>query len=75
MDYSLLGSSVHGIFQARMLEWTAIFLGELPNLGIGPGTPELQAVTCIAGGFFTDWATRKAPVSQYISSFDIAFHL
>ena len=24
MDYSLLGSSVHGIFQARVLEWVAI---------------------------------------------------
>ena len=24
MDCSLLGSSVHGIFQARMLEWVAI---------------------------------------------------
>ena len=26
LDYSLPGSSVHGIFQARMLEWFAIFL-------------------------------------------------
>ena len=25
MDCSLLGSSVHGILQARMLEWVAIF--------------------------------------------------
>ena len=24
MDYSLPGSSVHGIFQARVLEWGAI---------------------------------------------------
>ena len=24
MGYSLLGSSVHGIFQARVLEWDAI---------------------------------------------------
>ena len=24
MDYSLPGSSVHGIFQARVLEWSAI---------------------------------------------------
>ena len=24
MDCSLLGSSVHGIFQARVLEWAAI---------------------------------------------------
>ena len=26
MDYSLPGSSLHGIFQARILEWVAIFL-------------------------------------------------
>ena len=25
MDYSLPGSSVHGIFQARILEWVVIF--------------------------------------------------
>ena len=24
MDYSLLGSSVHGVLQARILEWVAI---------------------------------------------------
>ena len=27
MDYSLPGSSVHGIFQARVLEWGAIAFG------------------------------------------------
>ena len=27
MDYSLPGSSIHGIFQARVLEWGAIMLG------------------------------------------------
>ena len=35
MDYSPPGSSVHGIFQARILEWVAIsFSGDLPNPGI-----------------------------------------
>ena len=29
MDYSLLGSSIHGIFQARVLEWGAIAFSEL----------------------------------------------
>ena len=33
MDYSLPGSSVHGIFQAKVLEWGAIaFSGELGRL-------------------------------------------
>ena len=30
MDYSSQGSSVHGIFQARVLEWVAI-LGRIKN--------------------------------------------
>ena len=34
MDCSLLGSSVHGIFQARLLEWVAIsHSGDLSDLG------------------------------------------
>ena len=32
MDYSLTGSSVHGILQARILEWVAIsFLAAVPE--------------------------------------------
>ena len=30
MDYSLPGSSVHGIFQARVLEWGAIRFNAIP---------------------------------------------
>ena len=29
MDFSLPGSSIHGIFQARMLEWDAIAFSQL----------------------------------------------
>ena len=44
MGCSLPGSSVHGILQARILEWVAISSpGDLPNLGIDPGSPSLQA--------------------------------
>ena len=31
MDYSLRGSSVHEIFQARVLEWVAIAFSRLEN--------------------------------------------
>ena len=31
MDCSLPGSSVHGIFQARVLEWGAIAFSEIPD--------------------------------------------
>ena len=38
MDCNLPGSSVHGIFQTRILEWVAIIPTpeDLPNIGIEP---------------------------------------
>ena len=55
MDCSLPGSSVHGIFQARILDWVAI------SFSRGSSSPRHQTeVSCIAGGFFTNWATREA---------------
>ena len=43
-DCSLPGSSVHEIFQARRLERVAISSsGDLPDPGIEPGSPALQA--------------------------------
>jgi len=44
MDWSPPGSSVHGILQARILKWEAIpFLRDLPDPGIEPGSPAVQA--------------------------------
>ena len=44
MDCRLSGFSIHGIFQARVLEWIAIsFSRDLPDPGIEPGSPALQA--------------------------------
>ena len=44
MDCSPGGSSVHGILQARILEWAAIsYLKGLPNPGIKTRSPALQA--------------------------------
>ena len=34
--------------------------GDLPNPGTEPGSPVLQAVSCTAGRFFTNWAPREA---------------
>ena len=43
MGCSLPGSFIHGILQARILEWVAIpSLGGLPNPGIEPRSPALQ---------------------------------
>ena len=58
--YSPPGFSVHGISQARILEWDALPpLGDLLNPGIEPMSltfPEL------AGGFFTTSVTWEAPI-------------
>ena len=44
MDCNLPGFSVHGILQARILEWVAIsFSRDLPNPGIKARSPTLQA--------------------------------
>ena len=44
MNGSLPGSSIHGILQARILEWVAIsFSRGFPDPGIEPGFPALQA--------------------------------
>ena len=43
MDYSLLSYFVHGILQARILEGVAISFSNLPNTGIEPRSPALQA--------------------------------
>ena len=48
------GSSVHGIFQVRILEWVALpSPGDFPDPGIEPTPP-------LAGGFFTSRATWEA---------------
>ena len=55
MDCSLPGSSVLGILQARILEWIAIPFSR------GSSQPRGRTgVSCIAGRFFTIWATRGA---------------
>ena len=47
VDYSLPGFSIHGIFQARVLEyWSGLLFpspGDLPDPGIKPRFPALQA--------------------------------
>ena len=55
MDCSLPGSSVRGIFQARVLEWVAI------SFFRGSSWPrDWTQVSCITDKFFTSRATREA---------------
>ena len=55
MECSLPGSSVHGILQARTLEWVA-----LPSSRWSSQPRDGTQVFYIAGRFFTFWATREA---------------
>ena len=60
-DYSLSGSSVHGIFQARVLEWIAI------SFSRGSSQPRNRTqVSRVAGRRFTIWATREALYAEFI---------
>ena len=58
LDCSPPGSSVHGILQARILEWVAMLSSR------GSSRPRNQThisgISCIAGGFFTHWITWEA---------------
>ena len=59
VDYSLPGSSVHGILPARILEWVAISFSK------GSSPPRDQTwVSHIGGRFFTVWAIREALTVQ-----------
>ena len=49
--------------------------GDLPDPGIEPGSPVLQADSCIAGGSFTDWATREAPSFSSLIMFQIVAYM
>ena len=70
LDCSLPGSSVHGIFQARILEWVAI------SFSRGSSPPRDRSfISCIAGGFFASEPLGE-PICTYVCmySFSDLFH-
>ena len=63
MDCSPPGSSIHGIFQATVLEWVAI------SFSRGSSRPRYQTqVSHIVGRHFTLWATRE------VAAYRLGFH-
>ena len=54
VTHSPPGSSVHGILQARILEWLAS-----PFSGVSSLSRDWTQVSCTAGRFFTAWTTRE----------------
>ena len=59
MDCSLPGSSIHGIFQARILKWIAISFSRRSSQ-----PRDWKQVSHIVGRHFTIWATREAYFSS-----------
>ena len=58
--HGLSGSSVHGVFQARILEWVAI------SLSRGSSRPRDQTcVSCIGRQILYQWAAREDPGGLY----------
>ena len=60
MDYSLPGSSVHGIFQARILVWVPISFSKGSSW-----SRDQTHISCLAGGFFTTAPPGKPPKNHY----------
>ena len=61
MDYT-----IHGTLQARILEWVAFPFSR------GSSQPrDRTQISCIAGGFFTSWATREAQEYLRVSSLSL----
>ena len=61
MAYSLPDSSIHGILQARLLEWVAI---PFSKGSLQPSN--WTQVSWIAGGLFTVWAAREATTTKLL---------
>ena len=59
MDCSPTDSSIHGIFQARILEWVAISFSRRSSW-----PRDRIQVSCIAGRHFPIWTTREALVNE-----------
>ena len=65
MDCNPVGWCVHGILQAKILEWVAI-----SSLRGSSWPGDRTWVSCIASRFFTVWATREALIYKHFD-FDI----
>ena len=73
MDCSPQGSSVHGILQARVLQWVATPSSRgASSPGIKSPSPKSPA---LAGGFFTTSATWEAPKGDKVTAEHLVWSL
>ena len=67
--FGTLWTVVHGILQARILEWVAF-----PFSRGSSQLRDLTHVSCIAGRFFTSWATSSVQFSCSVMSDSLQIH-
>ena len=70
MDCSLPGSAVHGIFQARVLEWVAIAFSEMENY---IAIKIMTFATCRNMMNLTDILSNKINQNEMTACFDVQF--
>ena len=63
MDCSLPGSSVHGVSQARTLQWVVIFFSKGSSW-----SGDWACVSCIGRWFLYHWATRERANNSFALS-------
>ena len=68
MNCSPPGSSVHGILQARILEWVTI-----PFSRGSSWSRDQTRISCFIGRFFTNWATRVLLICIYLAAPGLRF--
>ena len=73
VDCSLPGSSVHGILQARILEWVAMHRLSWDWSGIPRIKPTSLWSAALTGRFFATSVTWEAPWIPALILFEIAF--
>ena len=66
LDCSPPGSDVHGILQARILEWVAIFFQEtFPIQGLNPGLPNCRQI-------LYHLSHHESPIFIYLATFSLS---
>ena len=72
MDCNLPGSSVHGVFQAKVLEWVAISFssnagdpGSIPGSGRSPGEGNGLQYSCLENSM--NWGASWRPTVQVLA--------
>ena len=71
LDYSPRSYPVHGLFQARILEWVAI--SSFRGSSWPRDQTHISCVSCFTGGFFTSESLRKPRIKTWMTVICVNF--